>query len=239
MRIQKFLSEAGIVSRRKAEKLISEGKITVNGEIVRELWKQIDPEKDCIKLDNKIIKRKQKKIYILLFKPKGYVTTLKDEKGRPTVGNLLKDIKFRVFPVGRLDYNTEGLLILTNDGDISQKMSHPRYGLPKTYMVKVSGILNEKALKRLKGGVKLADGKTLPAELKIIKTLKNSCWLEITIREGKRRQIRRMFEMIGHPVRKLKRTKIGFLNLEGLLPGEYRYLSSSEIELLKKEIQKA
>lgn len=239
MRIQKFLSEAGIVSRRKAEKLISEGKITVNGEIVRELWKQIDPEKDCIKLDNKIIKRKQKKIYILLFKPKGYVTTLKDEKGRPTVGDLLKDIKFRVFPVGRLDYNTEGLLILTNDGDISQKMSHPRYGLPKTYMVKVSGILNEKALKRLKGGVKLADGKTLPAELKIIKTLKNSCWLEITIREGKRRQIRRMFEMIGHPVRKLKRTKIGFLNLEGLLPGEYRYLSSSEIELLKKEIQKA
>jgi len=239
MRVQKFLSEVGIVSRRKAEKLILEGRVTINGEIVRELWKQIDPEKDCIKLDNKIIKRKQKKIYILLFKPKGYVTTLKDEKGRPTVGDLLKDIKFRVFPVGRLDYNTEGLLILTNDGDMAQIMSHPRYGLKKTYMAKVSGILNEKAINTLKKGVKLSEGKTRPANVKVIKTLKNSCWLEITIKEGKKRQIRRMFEMIGHPVRKLKRTKIGFLKLEGLLPGEYRYLSSSEIELLKKEIQKA
>lgn len=236
MRIQKFLSEAGIASRREAERLISEGRVSVNGKTVTEMGRQIDPERDRVSLDNRPVKKQEKKVYLLLFKPRGYVSTLKDERGRRCILDLLKGVKTRVFPVGRLDFNTEGLILLTNDGEAAQRISHPKYGLPKTYLVKISGILDEKAMNRLRRGVNLDGQKTLPIKIRKIKTLKNSCWVELTLKEGKRRQIRRMFEVIGHPVRKLRRTRIGPLTLKGLLPGEHRHLFSSEIEGLMKEI---
>ena len=236
MRIQKFLSEAGIASRREAERLISEGRVSVNGKTVTEMGRQIDPERDRVSLDNRPVKKQGKKVYLLLFKPRGYVSTLKDERGRRCILDLLKGVKTRVFPVGRLDFNTEGLILLTNDGEAAQRISHPKYGLPKTYLVKISGILDEKAMNRLRRGVNLDGQKTLPIKIRTIKTLKNSCWVELTLKEGKKRQIRRMFEVIGHPVRKLRRTRIGSLTLKGLLPGEHRNLSSSEIEGLMKEI---
>lgn len=237
MRIQKFLSETGTVSRREAERLIAEGKVSVNGKVVKELWTQIDPEKDKVKLDNRPIK-KEDSLYILLFKPTGYISTLKDERGRPAISDLIKDIPMRVFPAGRLDFNTDGLLFLTNDGDTAQMISHPRYGLEKTYLAKVSKIPNKAVLDGLREGIKLSEGKTLPAKVKMVSTLKNSCYLEIIIKEGKKRQIRRMLEAVGHPVRKLRRVKIGFLSLQGLEPGEYRFLTLPEIKRLKKKVGK-
>jgi len=235
MRIQKFLSTSGITSRREAEKLILDGRVSVNGKVVKELWTQIDPEKDTVKLDNRPIAKHEERITIILYKPRGYVTTLKDEKGRPSVSDLIKSIPVRLFPVGRLDMNTDGLLILTNDGELSQKISHPRYGLEKTYQAKVSGIPEQKTLKKLENGIILDGEKTLPAKLSIGKRLENSCYIEITIKEGKNRQVRRMFEAVGHPVRKLRRVRIGPLTLRDMEPGEFRFLSAKELKTLRKE----
>jgi 23S rRNA pseudouridine2605 synthase len=238
MRIQKFLSTSGTASRREAEKLILDGRVSVNGKVVKELWTQIDPEKDIVRLDNRPVGKQEERITIILYKPRGYVTTLKDEKGRSSVSDLIKSIPVRLFPVGRLDLNTDGLLILTNDGELSQKISHPRYGLEKTYLAKVSGIPEQKTLKRLEKGIVLDGEKTLPAALSMGKRLENSCYIEITIKEGKNRQVRRMFEAVGHPVRKLRRVRIGPLTLRDMKPGEYRFLSGRELKAFKKEIDK-
>jgi len=237
MRIQKFLSTSGIASRREAEKLILEGRVSVNGKVVKELWTQIDPDKDIVTFDNKPVKKQEEKVLLILFKPTGCVTTLKDEKGRPSVSDLIKHIPFRVFPVGRLDFNTDGLLILTNDGEMAQLISHPRYGLEKTYLAKISGIPDQKILKKLEKGIMLDGEKTLPATLRMGKKLKNSCYIEMTIKEGKNRQVRRMFEAVGHPLRRLRRIAIGPLTLGDLRPGEYRFLTAREAASLKREIE--
>lgn len=238
MRIQKFLSESGTASRREAEKLILAGKVSVNGKVVKELWTQIDPEKDIVSLDNKTVEKQEERVTLILFKPRGYVTTLKDEKGRRSVSDLIKDIPIRVFPVGRLDLNTDGLIILTNDGEMAQMISHPRYGCEKTYVAKVSGIPEQKTLKRLAKGIMLDGEMTLPAVLNMGKKLGNSCYIEITIKEGKNRQVRQMFESVGYPIRKLRRVRIGPLTLRNMKPGEYRFLSDKELKTLKKEIER-
>jgi pseudouridine synthase len=232
-RIQKIIARAGVTSRRKAEELILQGRVTVNGKMVTELGSKADAEKDHIKVDGKLILPKQPQVYLMLNKPRGYVTTLSDPEGRPTVLDLLKGVRHRVFPVGRLDYDTEGLLLLTNDGDLAHAMMHPSYEVPKTYLAKVKGFLPDDAIKRLERGVALPDGKTAPSRIKKIRKTQENSWVEVTLREGKKRQVRRMLEGTGHPVLKLKRIRYAFLGLAGLLPGQYRYLTPQEIKRLK------
>ncbi len=234
-RLQKFISQAGITSRREAEKLISSGRISVNGKVITELGTKIDPVKDKIKLDGKLI-TSEKLVYIMLNKPKGIVTTLNDPQGRKTVINLISDIPQRIYPVGRLDYNTEGLLLMTNDGDLTHSLIHPSRKIFKTYVAKVAGMPPEEKLDLLRAGIKLSDGLTAPAQINIIEfdREKNITSLEIVIHEGKNRQIRRMFEAIHFPVKQLKRVKFDFLTLAGLKRGRYRHLTEDEVEELKR-----
>ena len=234
-RLQKILSEIGIASRRSAEELIIEGRVTVNGRIAI-LGMKADPDRDHIKFDGKLIARPEPKVYIILNKPRSVVTSLRDPEGRPTVKDYLKGVKYRVFPVGRLDYDSEGLLLLTNDGDFAQAILHPTKKISKSYLVKVKGSPEEEDIKKLRVGIKLEDGITAPAKLQKIRSTVNNIWLEITIHEGRKRQIRRMLEQIGHPVLKLKRIRINGIELGNLKPGEYRYLRPEEISKMKKEV---
>ena len=232
-RIQKIIARAGVTSRRKAEELILQGRVTVNGQVVNELGSKADAVRDHIKVDGKLIRPKQPQVYLMLNKPRGYVTTLSDPEGRPMVLNLLKGVKHRVFPVGRLDYDTEGLLLLTNDGDLAHALMHPSYEVPKTYLAKVKGVLTDEEIKKLEKGVPLPDGKTAPCRIKKIRKTHENSWLEVTLHEGKKRQVRRMLESAGHSVLKLKRIRYAFLELAGLLPGQYRYLIPPEVKRLK------
>ena len=234
-RLQKILSEIGIASRRRAEELIIEGRVTVNGRIAI-LGMKADPEKDHIKFGGKLIARPEPKVYLILNKPRGVVTSLSDPEGRPTVKDYLKGIKYRVFPVGRLDYDSEGLLLMTNDGDFAQAILHPSKKIPKSYLVKVKGSPEETEIKKLRAGVRLEDGITAPAKLQKVRSTENNTWLEITIHEGRKRQIRRMIEQTGHSVLKLKRTRINGIELGNLKPGEYRFLKPEEISKMKKEV---
>ena len=233
MRLQKFLSKAGVASRRASEKLILQGRIKVNGKIVKELGTKINPDLDEVEFDGKICKFNNKAVYIIKNKPKGVLTTLKDPLGRRTVIDLLKGVGERVFPVGRLDKDTEGLLLLTNDGDVTYKLTHPKYEIKKTYRACANGIINTKKIKALEKGIILEDGMTAPANARIIKIKKDSTIIEIKIHEGRNRQVRRMFKAIGHPVLKLKRTKIGKLSLKDLKTGVWRFLSQNEIDYIK------
>lgn len=233
-RLQKIIANAGIASRRRAEELIKDGRVTVNGEVITRLGTKADQDKDHIKVDGKLIRKKEKDIYLILNKPKGYITSLDDPEGRPTVGDLLKGVKGRIYPVGRLDYNSEGLILFTNDGDLAYKLTHPSHGITKTYLVKVDGQLADEEIERIKKGVRLEDGITAPAFIKKIGRTDANSWVEITIHEGRKRQVRRMFEKIGHPVLKLKRIRIANLDLGDLPPGSYRYLSGEELRLLKR-----
>lgn len=236
-RIQKIISKAGIASRRKAEELMTAGAVTVNGRVVRKLGSKADSERDHIKVSGKLINPKQPKIYLLLNKPREVVTTLSDPLGRVTVKELLRGVRTRVYPVGRLDYDSEGLLLLTNDGELVQRMLHPSFRVPKTYEVKVKGVLTDEEIRDLTKGVELAEGRTLPCRIrKIQKTEKNS-WIEMTIYEGRNRQIRRMLENTDHPVLKLKRVRMANLELGGLPIGQYRYLTAPEIKSLKRLVQ--
>ena len=237
-RLQKIISAAGIASRRAAEQLMIEGRVRVNGKVVTELGTKADPERDHIKVDGKLINPGQPKAYIMLNKPAGYVTTMSDPEGRKTVRELLKGIRGRVYPVGRLDYTTEGLLLMTNDGDFAHQIMHPLYELPKTYLVKINGMLDEKAMHTLAKGVYLDDGRTMPAEVKKIRKEVSNSWIEITIREGKKRQVRRMLERVGHPVIKLKRTRIGPVSLGTLPLGRYRHLKPGEVSALQERVTK-
>lgn len=232
VRLQKILSEWGIASRRKAEELIAEGRVTVNGKPAT-LGMKADPLLDHIKVNGKLLGKPGQKVYLMMNKPKGVVTSLYDPEGRPTVKDFLKAIKQRVYPVGRLDYDSEGLLIFTNDGDFSHSLLHPSKEMPKTYMVKVKGIIEEHAIDLLRKGIKIEGRVTSPSKVKMIKTTVENSWLEMTIHEGRKRQIRRMLERVGHPVLKLKRISIGSLYLGGLKPGELRYLSADEIKGLR------
>lgn len=230
IRLQKYIAECGIASRRKAEELILEGKIRVNGIIVTELGTKINPSKDIVEYNNKVIEPEQRNVYILLNKPIGYVTTVKDQFNRPSVLDLVK-VKERIVPVGRLDFYTSGALILSNDGDFVYKVTHPKHEVNKTYNVTVKGIINEDEIEDLRSGVKIDNYITKPAKVKILKTDKdkNISRIQITIHEGKNRQIRKMCEAIGKKVLALHRSKIGNIDVKDLKIGEWRYLTDAEI----------
>ena len=231
IRLQKYIADCGITSRRKAEELIKQGKIKVNGQIIYELGTKINPQKDIVLYQNKKIKEKEKDVYILLNKPIGYVTTVKDQFGRPSVLDLVK-IKQRVVPVGRLDMYTSGALILTNDGDFVYQVTHPKHEIDKTYTVTIKGIVTKQDVELLKKGVKIEEYITKPAKVKILKTdfEKNNSRLEITIHEGKNRQIRKMCEVVGYPVLALHRSKISGIDVKDLPLGKWRFLSKQEVE---------
>lgn len=233
-RLQKILSEMGIASRRASEELILEGRVTVNGQVAT-LGTKADAAKDHIKLNGKLLLRPEPKVYLMFNKPRGVVTTLRDPEGRPTVKDFLKRVKYRVFPVGRLDYDSEGLLLLTNDGDFAQSLLHPSKKIFKTYLVKAKGEPDEAKIQKLRKGIKLMEGVTAPAKIKKLQKTENNTWFEMSIHEGKKRQIRRMFKEINHPVLKLTRIKFGALSLGDLKPGGYRFLTAEEIEKMKRE----
>lgn len=232
-RLQKILSKAGLASRRHAEKLIVEGRVEVNGVVVTKLGFKADPRGDHIKVDGKPIAPFGSRVYLIMNKPKGCVTTLNDPLERPTIRDYLHGERRRVYPVGRLDFDSEGLLILTNDGELHHRLTHPRYGIPRTYQVKVKGIPESGEIERMINGIPLDDGVTLRARVRLVKKLKRNSWMRLTVYEGRNRLIKRMCDAISHPVISLKRIRYGPLALGDLRPGEYRYLTPEEIEKLK------
>ena len=238
MRINKYIALCGVASRRKAEELILAGRVTVNDEVMTELsYKvdKVDEENDIVKVDDKLIKEENKLVYILLNKPEGYITTVKDQFDRPSVLDLVSDIKERVYPIGRLDYETSGLLLLTNDGDLTYKLTHPKHEIDKTYVARVKGKLTKEEIERFKTGLKIEDYTTAPAKLKVIKydEQRDSSLLEIKIHEGKNRQVRKMCKAINHPVLRLRRSAMGKIKIGDCEIGKYRYLTEDEIKYLK------
>jgi 23S rRNA pseudouridine2605 synthase len=236
-RLQKIMAASGVASRRKAEEIIAAGRVTVNGKVVTEQGTKADAQRDEICVDGKPIEKPQRLRYFLLNKPKGYVTTVSDPEGRPTVMDLLPKRGERVYPVGRLDYASEGLLVMTNDGALAQKLMKAGSHVPKTYLVKTSGKPDEEAIERLRAGVKieLEDGKrvkTSPAKIRLAEDGANP-WYEVVLIEGRNRQIRRMFAQVGHQVEKIKRVRVGPLELD-VAPGKYRELTTKEVERLKR-----
>ncbi len=237
-RLQKFLAECGIASRRKCEELILEGKVKVNGTVVTELGTKIEPNKDIVTFDGKeIALKEEKKVYILLNKPVGYVTTASDERGRKTVMELLDGVKEKVVPVGRLDMFTSGLLLLSNDGDFIYKVTHPKHETTKTYIVKTRGIPTEKDLDKLRNGVKIEDYITSPAKVELLlkDNTNNISRILIEIHEGRNRQVRKMCESIGLSVIALKRQGVGGLTCEGVDKGKWRYLTEEEVKNIMNE----
>lgn len=234
-RLQKVLAEAGVASRRKSEELITAGRVQVNDETVTTLGVKVDPAADTIKVDGKPINQ-QKKVYVLLHKPKGVITSVSDPGGRKVVTDFLPGIKERVFPVGRLDYDTEGLLLLTNDGELANLLTHPKYHVPRTYHVTVEGTPHGNILDKLRQGIKLDDGMTAPAEVEYVDVNpdKKETMLSITIHEGRNRQVRRMFEAVHYAVVRLKRISYGPIDLAGLPRGKYRHLNAEEVKLLRE-----
>lgn len=234
-RLQKIISRAGLASRRKAEEWIREGRVTVNGRVVTEMGAKADPDRDSIKVSGRLVRGAGGAFrYILLNKPRGVLSTLSDPEGRRTVVELLKGVKERVYPVGRLDFDSEGLLLLTNDGDLANRLMHPRHGVEKTYLVKVQGVLAEGQIERLSRGIPLEEGRTAPARIRKIRKTEANSWIEITIHEGRKRQVRRMVEKVGHTVLKLKRIRYAFLTPAGLPTGAFRALTPGEAQKLKR-----
>ena len=233
IRLQKLIAGSGLSSRRKAEEMIAAGHVTVNGKVVREQGTRVDPERDHVKVNGRHLRAVQPYAYLLLNKPKNVMSTLDDPGGRPTVKHLLPGVTVRVFPVGRLDFDSEGLMLLTNHGDLAQALLHPRHHVPKTYLIKVKGVLTDEEIKTLVRGVALEDGVTSPATVKKVRKAKQNSWLEITIHEGRKHQVKRMLEAVRHPVLKLIRVRFGPLTLEDLAPGEYRYLTDREANALR------
>jgi len=232
-RLHKLIAAAGLASRRQAEGWIKSGRVQVNGRVAS-LGESADPEADRIEVDGRPIRARERKYYVLLNKPSGYVTTLHDPGGRPIVSELVRDIPARLHPVGRLDLTTEGLLLLTNDGELTQRLAHPRHEVDKTYLVRLRGCLSPEAERRLATGVVLEDGLTAPARVEKVRTGTSHTWLELTIHEGRNRQVRRMCEAVGYPVSRLKRIRLAFLDLREIPTGKYRLLSSAEVARLKK-----
>ncbi len=236
-RLHKFMARSGVASRRGSEELIAQGKVRVNGKPVTLPGLKIDPLKDRVEVDGRSVRKPEKKVYILLFKPVGYVSTVSDPQGRRKVIDLLSGVKQRVYPVGRLDYDSEGLLLLTNDGELTYALTHPRHEIPKTYRAMVQGVPDKDKLEELAKGVVLEDGATAPAGIRLLKNKSDSALLEITIHEGKNRQIRRMCEHIGHPVLSLRRVGIGPLKIGDLQRGRFRHLTTREVKMLMKALK--
>ena len=237
-RLQKIISQAGITSRRKAEELIVAGQVTVNGKVLSELGSKADPERDHIKVKGKLLQPPAERVYLMLYKPRGCVTTLSDPQKRPTVMQYLKGVRERVYPVGRLDYHSEGLLLITNDGEFANTIQTGGERFPKTYLVKVTGRLEEKGLERFRTGMILDKRRTKPAEIRLSRAGDNP-WYEVTLTEGRQNQLRRMFHQLGLLVEKLKRVKIGFLELGSLEPGEFRTLTEREVTRIRKKAAKS
>ncbi|WP_028309529.1 pseudouridine synthase [Desulfitibacter alkalitolerans] len=235
-RLQKFLAAAGIASRRKSEELIQQGRVKVNGQVVTTLGAKIDPSRDRIHIDGKPLDTKEEPVYILLNKPKGYISTVRDTHGRKTVMDLIPKHMGRLYPVGRLDSQTTGLLLLTNDGELTYKLTHPKHEFSKTYRTLVKGKITHEAINQLEQGIPLEDGLTAPAIVNVLEIKDGKSLVEITIHEGKNRQVRRMFQAVGFPVQNLKRISFGFLNLKGVSPGKFRMLTSYEINNLKRSV---
>ena len=229
-RLQKVLARAGIASRRKAEELIRQGKVRVDGKVVSEMGTRVDPENQRIECDGVQVISEERKVYILLNKPAGYLSTVDDPQGRPIVTDLLAGVNERVYPVGRLDFDTEGALLLTNDGEMAQKVLHPSHEVNKTYVAEVKGNPHKKELAALSRGIVLEGRKTWPAAIEVIEAGPRSSSIKITIHEGRKRQVRKMFEAIGHPVVKLKRLAYGKLELGNLDAGKFRFLNKNEIK---------
>jgi 23S rRNA pseudouridine2605 synthase len=236
-RLQKIIAHAGFASRREAEAMIREGRVTVNGRVVTELGSKADPVRDHVKVDGKLITKPEDHRYILLYKPKEVMTTVVDPQGRRTVIDLIKGVRERIYPVGRLDFHSEGLILLTNDGDLAFKVSHPKHGSVKTYHVKVRGVPEERIVAKLERGITIDGKRTLPCEIARMKTTgrgddEGNSWYEVKLREGRTQQIRKMFQAVGHPVSKLRRVAIGPLSDPRLTPGDYRELTSKEVKML-------
>ncbi|MCA1320799.1 rRNA pseudouridine synthase [Bacillus tianshenii] len=232
-RLQKVIAHAGIASRRKAEQLIQEGKVRVNDKVIKELGVKVSPN-DKIEVEGIPVEREEP-VYFVLYKPRGVISSVSDDKGRKVVTDFFPLIDERIYPVGRLDYDTSGLIIMTNDGEFANSLAHPKSQVDKVYVAKVKGIPSREAIRSLERGIKLEDGKTAPAKIKFLsmERTKETAIFEVTIHEGRNRQVRRMFEAIGHPVMKLKRERYGFLTLQGLKSGEARELTPHEVKQLR------
>lgn len=233
VRLAKYLAEAGIASRRKAESLILDGKVQVNGCIVTTPGYKVEPEQDQVVVDNRPV-QPEKRVYYVLNKPRGFLSTVIDVRGRPTVMQLMNGVDCRVYPVGRLDMDTYGLLLFTNDGDFANLMIHPRHHVPKTYQAWVKGHPDNIAMTKLREGIMLEDGWTAPAGARILQRSKDQSLVEMVLYEGRKRQVKRMLKAVGHPVVELCRTGFGCLNLDGIAPGQYRLLKDAEVNTLKK-----
>ncbi len=233
MRLQKYMALCGVASRRKSEELIINGRVKVNNKIITELGTTINPDKDIVKVDEKRIKLESNKVYIMLNKPIGFVTTSKDEKDRNIVTDLIEGVTERIYPIGRLDADTTGLLLLTNDGDIAYKLTHPSNEIVKQYIAIVEGVPNKIELEKFRNGIFISGRKTANASIKILKNFGTDSILDIRIHEGRNRQVKKMCEAINHPVKKLKRISIGEIQLGGLDIGNWRYLDDEEIKYLK------
>jgi 23S rRNA pseudouridine2605 synthase len=234
LRLQKFLAQAGAASRREAEVMIQQGRVKVNGEIVTQLGTKVDPDQDNVFLDGKRISLEEQMIYLLLNKPGGYITTVADDRGRKTVVDLLQNVSERIYPVGRLDAQTEGLLLLTNDGELAYKLTHPRFTIPKTYRVILHGRMSDAMMQLWKAGIELEDGKTAPAQLELVYARDDLSEIIVTIHEGRNRQIRRMARASGFHVYYLERIRYAFLTLDGVPRGQYRHLHDFEVQKLKR-----
>ena len=231
-RLQKILARAGIASRRKAEELIRQGRVKVDGRLVTEMGIRVDPDTQRIEFDGKPVTVEEKKVYVLLHKPTGYLSTLDDPQGRPIVTELIKGIEERVFPVGRLDLDTEGALLLTNDGELAQKILHPSFEINKTYVATVKGRPGKKKIEKLSRGVDIDGQKTWPAMVKVLSAGKSETTLQLIIHEGRKRQVRKMCEAVGHPVLRLKRIAYGKLKLGNLAAGKFRFLAEKDLQLI-------
>ena len=238
LRLQKILSQAGVASRRAAERLIAEGRVTINGRTVAEMGTKADPTADDIRVDGRRVKSAERRRYILLYKPSGYVTTRSDPERRRTVVDLLAGIREYIYPVGRLDYDSEGLLLLTNDGDLAARLTHPRHGVERTYEARVAGMPDDDALEHLRKGIPLDGRRTRPAVVMLLNAGRREPegLVRLTIREGRNRQVRRMLEAVGHPVRSLKRTRFGPVSDRHLKAGQWRELTPDELRRLKRAV---
>jgi len=237
VRLQKLIAGTGLASRRKAEEMITAGRVTVNGKVVTELGTKVDPGRDHVKVDGKHLSAAQPFVYLMLNKPKHVMSTLDDPEGRPTVKDFLHGVTVRVFPVGRLDFDSEGLMLLTNNGDLAQALLHPKYHVAKTYLIKVKGVLDDEKIHALERGVRLEDGVTAPAKVVKVSKAESNSWLEVTIHEGRKHQVRRMMEAVGHPVIKLTRVRMGPLMLGDLPSGSYRFLTDREANRLREHVE--